>query len=220
MSDFIDLILRVDVYLEKLLQSVGIWIYVVLFFIIFSETGFVVTPFLPGDSLLFAVGTLSARGLLDPWVASSVMSVAAILGNVANYHIGRFVGPKVFSKEKSLFFNKKHLDSTHAFYERYGAKAVVIARFLPIFRTFVPFVAGIGRMNYAKFMFYNALGSLLWTLSLTWIGYHFGNLPFVKKNFSVVIVGIIVVSLLPALFKALTIRADRSKTVSCKVSDS
>jgi len=211
MTGFVDLILHVDVYLESLLQFIGAWVYALLFFVIFSETGFVVTPFLPGDSLLFAVGALSARGLLDPWVAFSVMSTAAVLGNVVNYHIGRFVGPKIFSKEKSLLFNKKHLDATHAFYERHGSKAVVIARFLPIFRTFVPFIAGIGRMNYGKFMFYNALGSFLWTLSLTWIGYHFGNLDFVKKHFSMVIVGIIVVSFLPVMIKAITSRVSRVK---------
>lgn len=210
MSEFVDFILHVDIYLERLLEFVGSWTYVVLFFIIFSETGFVVTPFLPGDSLLFAVGALAARELLDPWVAFGTMSIAAVLGNVVNYHIGRYVGPKVFSKEKSIFFNKKHLETTHAFYEKHGSKAVVIARFLPIFRTFVPFVAGIGRMNYGKFMFYNALGSVLWTSSLTWIGYHFGNLSFVKENFSLVIVGIIVVSFLPTVIKALSMRREKN----------
>lgn len=210
MSGVLDIILHVDIYLESLLQFAGSWTYVVLFFIIFSETGFVVTPFLPGDSLLFAVGALSARELLDPWLAFGVMSAAAVLGNVVNYHIGRFVGPKVFSKENSIFFNKKHLESTHAFYEKHGSKAVVIARFLPIFRTFVPFVAGIGRMNYGKFMFYNALGSILWTSSLTWVGYHFGNLAFVKSHFSLVIVGIIVISFLPTVIKAISIRREKN----------
>ncbi|MCX7823292.1 MAG: VTT domain-containing protein [Syntrophobacterales bacterium] len=199
--DLIELIFHVDRYLENLLQLIGDWAYVVLFLIIFSETGLVVTPFLPGDSLLFAVGALAARGMIDPWIASIVMSIAAVLGNVANYHIGRFVGPKVFSKEGSLFFNRKHLDTAHAFYERHGAKAVVIARFLPIFRTFVPFVAGIGRMSYGKFTFYNTFGSLLWTFSFIWVGYHFGNLPFVRKHFSMVIVGIIIVSFLPTFIK-------------------
>lgn len=206
MSDFLDLILHVDRYLETLLQLIGNWVYAVLFLIIFSETGFVVTPFLPGDSLLFAVGTLAARDLIDPWIAFITMGTAAIIGNVVNYHIGRFVGPKVFYKESSVFFNKKHLDSTHAFYERHGAKAVVIARFLPIFRTFVPFVAGIGRMNYAKFMFYNAFGSILWTFSLLWAGYYFGNIPLIKKNFSLVIIGIVVVSFLPTLIKIFSLR--------------
>lgn len=210
MPNFLDLILHVDRYLEDLLQFANNWIYGILFFIIFSETGFVVTPFLPGDSLLFAVGALAARGFIDPWTASLTMSLAAVLGNILNYHIGRFVGPKVFSKETSIFFNKKHLETTHAFYERHGAKAVVIARFLPIFRTFVPFVAGIGRMNYGKFMFYNALGSVLWTFSLLWIGYHFGNLPFVKRHFSIVIIGIIAVSFLPTLIKIFGLREKNS----------
>lgn len=210
MADFLELILHVDRYLETLLQLIGNWVYAVLFFIIFSETGFVVTPFLPGDSLLFAVGTLAARDLIDPWVAFITMGMAAIIGNVVNYHIGRFVGPKVFYKESSIFFNKKHLDSTHAFYERHGAKAVVIARFLPIFRTFVPFVAGIGRMNYAKFMFYNAFGSILWTLSLLWAGYYFGNIPLIKRNFSLVIIGIVVVSFLPTLIKIFNLRKSRN----------
>ncbi|GAB5047413.1 DedA family protein [Thermodesulfovibrio sp. TK110] len=205
MFDLIDILLHIDVYLESLLSEIGNWIYVVLFFIVFSETGFVVTPFLPGDSLLFTVGALSSRQLLCLWSSFMVLSIAATLGNTVNYHIGKFVGPKIFSKENSLLFNKKHLYTTAVFYEKHGAKTIIIARFLPILRTFAPFVAGIGRMNYAKFQIYNIFSSFLWSSSFIGAGYLFGNLPVVKENFSMFILGIIIVSVIPSIIKAISV---------------
>lgn len=209
MSEIIDIILNIDVYLETLFSKVGNWIYVILFLIVFSETGFVVTPFLPGDSLLFAVGALSSKELICPWSSFIVLSLAAILGNTVNYHIGKYVGPKIFSKENVWFFNKRHLQTTSAFYEKHGAKTIIIARFLPIIRTFAPFVAGIGKMKYLKFQLYNILSSILWNASFITTGYYFGNLSFVKENFSIFILGIILVSILPTIFKAISTK--RSK---------
>lgn len=206
MSELIDLLLHVDIYLETLFSKVGLWIYLVLFLIIFSETGFVVTPFLPGDSLLFAVGALSSRQFICPWSSFFLLSLAAVLGNTLNYHIGKYVGPKIFYKENSLFFNKKHLHTTARFYEKYGAKTIVIARFLPILRTFAPFVAGIGKMKYNKFQLYNIASSLLWSGSFISVGYFFGNLPFVKNNFSFFILAIIVLSIIPTVVKVIMIK--------------
>lgn len=211
MSELIDIILHIDIYLETLFLQIGIWIYVLLFFIIFSETGFVVTPFLPGDSLLFAVGALSSREFICPWSSLILISIAATLGNTLNYHIGKFIGPKIFYKENSIFFNKKHLQTTAQFYEKHGAKTIIIARFLPIIRTFAPFVAGMGRMSYSKFQAYNVFSSLLWSSSFIGAGYFFGNLPFVKKNFSLFIIGIIIISVLPTIIKAINIRRSKSK---------
>lgn len=211
MSDFLEILLHIDIYLENLLFQIGNWIYAVLFFIVFAETGFVVTPFLPGDSLLFTVGALSSRQLLCPWSSFIILSIAATLGNTVNYHIGRYVGPKVFSKENSIFFNKKHLYTTHAFYEKHGAKTLIIARFLPVIRTFAPFVAGIGRMNYSKFQAYNILSSVLWSGSFIWSGYFFGNLPIVKQNFSIFILGIIIVSIMPSIIKAISMKRSKAK---------
>lgn len=202
----IELLFHIDIYLESIFYKIDKWIYLVVFLIVFSETGFVVTPFLPGDSLLFTVGALSSRQLLCPWSSFLLLSLAAVLGNTVNYHIGKFVGPKVFSKEKSRFFNKKHLLTTHEFYEKHGAKTIIIARFLPILRTFAPFVAGIGKMSYLKFQLYNILSSLLWSGSFIVAGYFFGNIPVVKNNFSLFILGIIVVSFLPTVLKALSLR--------------
>ncbi|MGB9891841.1 MULTISPECIES: DedA family protein [Thermodesulfovibrio] len=206
MSDLIDILLHIDIYLETLFSQIGIWIYVVLFFIIFSETGFVVTPFLPGDSLLFAVGALSSREFICPWSSFILISIAAVLGNTLNYHIGKFIGPKIFHKENSLLFNKKHLQTTALFYEKHGAKTIIIARFLPILRTFAPFVAGIGKMRYPKFQIYNIFSSMLWSGSFIFAGYFFGNLPFVKQNFSMFILGIIIISVIPTIWKALMIK--------------
>lgn len=206
MSDLIDILLHIDIYLETLFSQIGIWIYVVLFFIIFSETGFVITPFLPGDSLLFAVGALSSREFICPWSSFILISIAAVLGNTLNYHIGKFIGPKIFHKENSLLFNKKHLQTTALFYEKHGAKTIIIARFLPILRTFAPFVAGIGKMRYPKFQIYNIFSSMLWSGSFIFAGYFFGNLPFVKQNFSMFILGIIIISVIPTIWKALMIK--------------
>jgi membrane-associated protein len=198
-AQFIDIVLHLDKHLAVLVQQYGLWIYGILFVIIFSETGFVVTPFLPGDSLLFVAGALAAigEGGMDIAVLIGVLSAGAILGNMVNYQIGRYLGPKVFHWENSRFFNKAALMKTHAFYELHGGKTLVISRFLPLFRTFAPFVAGIGAMTYARFTLFNLIGALGWVLSLTLAGYWFGNMPWVKQNLSVVIVGIIVVSLVP-----------------------
>lgn len=209
MSELIDIILNIDIYLETLFSKIGIWIYLVLFLIIFSETGFVVTPFLPGDSLLFAVGALSSRQFICPWSSFMLISIAAVLGNTVNYHIGKYVGPKIFYKDKSIFLNKKHLKTTALFYEKHGAKTIIIARFLPIIRTFAPFVAGIGRMRYAKFQAYNILSSIIWSGFFIIAGYFFGNLPIVKENFSLFIIAIIVLSILPTIIKAINIKRNK-----------
>lgn len=199
LAAFIDIVLHLDKYLAVLVQQYGVWIYAILFAIIFSETGFVVTPFLPGDSLLFVAGALAAVGGMNIMVLLALLVVAAAAGNMLNYHIGRYIGPRVFKWEDSLFFNKAALQKTEAFYEKHGGKTLVLSRFLPLFRTFAPFVAGVGRMNYLRFCVYNLVGATLWVVSLLLVGYFFGNLPWVKQNLSVVIVGIVVVSLLPAL---------------------
>jgi membrane-associated protein len=196
---FFDVVLHLDKHLAVLVQQYGLWIYGILFVIIFSETGFVVTPFLPGDSLLFVAGALAAigEGGMDIAVLMGVLTVAAVLGNTVNYHIGRFLGPKVFHWENSRLFNKGALLKTHLFYEKHGGKTLVISRFLPLFRTFAPFVAGIGAMSYVKFTLFNLIGALGWVVSLCLAGYWLGNMPWVKANLSVIIVGIIVFSLVP-----------------------
>jgi membrane-associated protein len=199
LTQFIDIVLHLDKHLVMLVQQYGLWIYGILFFIVFAETGFVVTPFLPGDSLLFVAGALAAlgEGGMDIFILIGVLLAAAVLGNMLNYQIGRFLGPKVFHWENSRFFNKDALVKTHLFYEKHGGKTLVISRFLPLFRTFAPFVAGIGSMSYAKFAFFNVIGALAWVVSLCLAGYWLGNLPWVKQNLSLMIVGIIVLSLLP-----------------------
>jgi membrane-associated protein len=199
LTQFIDIVLHLDKHLAVLVQQYGLWIYGILFFIVFAETGFVVTPFLPGDSLLFVAGALAAigEGGMDIFVLMGVLSAAAILGNMVNYQIGRFLGPKVFHWESSRFFNKNALIKTHEFYEKHGGKTLVLSRFLPLFRTFAPFVAGIGAMSYAKFTFFNLIGAIAWVVSLCLAGYWLGNIPWVKQNLSIIIIGIIVFSLLP-----------------------
>ncbi|MBN8456179.1 DedA family protein [Accumulibacter sp.] len=199
LASFIDIILHLDKHLAVLVQQYGQWIYAILFVIIFSETGFVVTPFLPGDSLLFVAGALAALGGMDIVVLLAVLAVAAVLGNMVNYQIGRFLGPRVFQWEQSRFFNKTALEKTHAFYEKHGGKTLVISRFLPLFRTFAPFVAGIGAMSYSRFTFFNLVGGLGWVGSLTLAGYWFGNLPWIQKNLSLVILAIIAISLVPVV---------------------
>jgi membrane-associated protein len=193
----VDVLLHLDEHLAVLVQQYGVWIYAILFAIIFSETGFVVTPFLPGDSLLFVAGGLAAVGGMDIFILVISLAAAAALGNMLNYQIGRYLGPKVFQWQGSRFFNREALLKTQTFYERHGGKTLVISRFLPLFRTFAPFVAGIGVMDYTRFLFFNLLGALAWVLSLTLAGYFFANLPWVQKNLSLVIVGIILVSLIP-----------------------
>ena len=197
LAAFIDMILHLDKHLAVLVQHYGTWIYAILFVIIFSETGFVVTPFLPGDSLLFVAGALAALGGMNIGLLLAVLVAAAALGNMLNYQIGRFLGPKVFHWEGSRFFNRTALDRTHAFYEKHGGKTLVISRFLPLFRTFAPFVAGIGAMTYSRFTFFNLIGAVSWVGLLTLAGYFFGNLPWVQANLSVVILAIIALSLVP-----------------------
>lgn len=211
---FIDIVLHLDQHLAWLVSQYGVWTYSILFLIIFCETGLVVTPFLPGDSLLFALGALAATGALQPVLLCVLLMAAAIIGDNLNYWIGRVVGPKVFTKEKSLLFNKQYLIRTEQFYEKYGAKAVIIARFVPIVRTFAPFVAGIGQMRYAKFLLFSIAGGALWIIGLIAAGYFFGNIPFVKKNFSLVIVAIIVISVLPGVLEFLRSRAAKPETVN------
>jgi membrane-associated protein len=205
----IDLILHLDKHLVELVTQYGAWTYAILFLIIFCETGLVVMPFLPGDSLIFAVGTLAAKGVLDLFWVSILMIIAAIIGDTINYWIGYKIGPKVFSSQDSRLLNRRHLDRTHQFYEKYGGKTIIIARFMPIIRTFAPFVAGIGRMNYSRFLLYNVVGGVLWIVLFMLAGYLFGNIPIVKRNFTLVIFGIIVVSILPGVIEYL--RAVRTK---------
>lgn len=197
----IDFILHIEVHLDYLIQTYHGWTYLILFLIIFCETGVVVLPFLPGDSLLFAIGAFAARGSFDFWTISLSLLAAAIIGDSVNYAIGKYVGPKVFYKDNSKFFNKDHLIKAQKFYEKYGAKTIIIARFIPIVRTFAPFVAGIGEMTYKKFMTYNVVGAILWVFSFIPLGYFFGNLPFIQSNFKLVMVAIIVISVLPAIFE-------------------
>lgn len=199
LASFIDLVLHLDKYLTVLVQQYGTWIYAILFVIIFSETGFVVTPFLPGDSLLFVAGAVAALGGMDIGILFAVLASAAVLGNMLNYQIGRYFGPKVFQWESSRFFNKAALEKTHAFYEKHGGKTLIISRFLPLFRTFAPFVAGIGAMTYPRFTLFNLLGGIGWVGSLTLAGYWFGNLPWIQQNLTLVIVAIIGLSLVPLL---------------------
>lgn len=194
---FVDLALHLDVHLLRLVAQYGVWIYAILFAIIFCETGLVVTPFLPGDSLLFVAGAVAAAGEMNIHLLFALLAAAAFLGNAANYAIGRFLGGRLFRDPKSRFLNPRHLEDAHAFYERHGGKAVVISRFLPIIRTYVPFVAGMARMSARSFVAYNAIGAIAWVGGLAYAGYFFGNIPWIKGNLTAIIVGIIVVSLLP-----------------------
>ena len=210
-SKVVDFVLHLDVHLSALILQYGIWTYVILFVVIFCETGLVVTPFLPGDSLIFAAGTFAARGDLNVLGLFLILSAAAVLGDTANYWIGKIIGPKVFQKENSRIFKKAYLERTHNFYEKYGAETIIIARFVPIVRTFAPFVAGIGRMSYGKFLSYNIIGGVGWVALFTFGGYFFGNIPFVRKNFSLVIIAIIVISLLPAVLEIIKHRREKRK---------
>lgn len=195
----IDFIVHIDVHLTELASTYGPWLFLILFLIIFCETGLVVTPFLPGDSLLFVTGAIAATGAFNIHLMVATLIVAAILGDTANYHIGRVVGLSVFDRPNSRIFKRRYLDQTHAFYERHGGKTVIIARFAPIVRTFAPFVAGVGSMRYLRFLQYNVIGAVLWVASFSYVGYLFGNLPFIKKNLSVLILAIVVISIMPAI---------------------
>jgi len=205
---FVDFFLHLDRHLAEVIQAYGAGTYALLFAIVFMETGLVVTPFLPGDSLLFAAGSFAALGALDVRALFALLAFAAVLGDNLNYAIGRYLGPKVFHYERSRFFNPDHLRKTHAFYERYGVKAIIIARFVPIVRTFSPFVAGVGAMRYPRFLAFDVAGGILWVGVCTFAGYFFGNLPFVKKNFSLVVLAIIAISLTPALVEVLRHRRE------------
>ena len=196
LKKLLDYVLHLNVHLDALVLQYGMWVYAILFLIVFCETGLVVTPFLPGDSLLFAVGALAAGGKLDVWLVTFVLLLAAVVGNTVNYWVGRFAGRKLTEKFPRLI-KKKHLDRTHAFYERYGGKTIIITRFVPIVRTFAPFVAGFGTMTYPRFMVFNIAGGLLWVGLIVPAGYFFGNLPVVKNNFGMVVIAIVVVSMLP-----------------------
>ena len=203
----LDILLHLDRHLDTIIQQYGVWTYLILFLIIFCETGLVVTPILPGDSLLFAVGTFAARGALDLGVVLLLLSVAAVAGDTVNYAIGYRVGPRIFRKEGVRFLNREYLDRTHRFYERHGAKTIVIARFVPIIRTFAPFVAGVGQMSYARFVTYNVAGGVGWIAALVLGGHLFGNIPVVRQNFTLVIFAIIVLSVLPGVIEFLRQRS-------------
>ena len=200
LSFLIDFILNVDVHLQTFVQTYGAWVYALLFLIIFTETGVVVMPFLPGDSLLFVVGALCGVGLMNLPLVMALLIVAAILGDQVNYSIGRAIGPRVWQWEQSRWFNKRAFEQAHAFYERYGGITIVLARFMPFIRTFAPFVAGVSAMDRAKFTFYNVIGALIWVISLTLAGYLFGNLPWVKENLDKIIWALILVPGLIALY--------------------
>ncbi len=203
----IDIVLHLDRHLQWLVSNYGAWIYAILFLVIFCETGLVVTPFLPGDSLLFVAGTLAAAGGMYIHAVFLVLAAASFSGDNTNYWIGRIIGPHVFTREKSWAFNPAHLERTRRFYEKHGGKTITIARFVPIIRTFAPFVAGIGRMSYGRFLFYSFAGSVLWISSLTYAGYYFGNIPAVKQNLALVIVGIVILSVMPGVIEYLRSRA-------------
>jgi membrane-associated protein len=208
---FVDFFLHLDQHLAEVIQRYGTSTYALLFLIVFLETGLVVTPLLPGDSLLFAAGSFAGLGILRFWPLFFLLCAAAILGDTVNYAIGARLGPRVFHYPKSRFFNPEHLKKTHAFYEKYGGKTIIIARFVPIVRTFAPFVAGIGAMSYARFLGYNVIGGVLWVSVCLFSGYFFGNLPVVKQNFSLVVIAIVFISLLPAVIEYLRHRAEAKR---------
>ena len=206
----IDIILHLDVYLDMLVRNYGVWIYAILFLVIFCETGLVVMPFLPGDSLLFIAGAVAAGGGMDPVLLGALLMLAAILGDSTNYVIGRTAGERLFSNPDSKIFRRDYLQKTHDFYERHGGKTVTMARFLPIFRTFAPFVAGVARMFYPRFFMFSVFGTILWVGGLVTLGYFFGNVPFIKTNLSLLVVGIILLSLVPMIIGVVRSRFGRS----------
>ena len=204
----LDFVLHFDTHLTEFVREYGTWVYAILFTIVFAETGFVVTPFLPGDSLLFAAGAVCARGDLSIWAMLGLLVLAAFTGNAVNYSVGRFIGPRVFNSSFRLL-NKQYLDRAHAFFESYGGKAIVLGRFVPIVRTFVPFVAGAAHMTTAAFVSYNAVGAVAWVALCLFTGWFFGNIPIVKNNFSLVTIAIVLVSLLPMAFEIWSHRQKR-----------
>jgi len=209
-SEIINIFLHIDDYLSVIINNYGAWTYALLFLIIFMETGLVVTPFLPGDSLLFAAGTFAGMGSLNIGLLIILLIAAAILGDTVNYWIGHFVGPRAFSGN-TRFLKKEYLDRTHDFFEKHGGKTIILARFIPIIRTFAPFVAGVGAMSYGRFLLYNIVGGIIWVTLFTLGGYYFGRLPFVQDNFTIVVLAIILISVLPAAYEFLKSRLESSK---------
>ncbi len=211
--NLIDFIIHIDLYLNQIIQEYGLWTYLILFLIIFLETGFVATPFLPGDSLLFAAGAFAAMGSLEALWLIGLLALAAILGDTTNYWIGRHAGNKISNPKYTRYINKEYLEKTQHFYEKHGGKTIIIARFLPIIRTFAPFVAGIGKMSYWKFLSYNITGGIAWVLIFVSGGYYFGNIPIVRENFTIVILAIIVISLIPAAIEVTNHYRRRKKAI-------
>lgn len=205
-KDFIDFVLHLDVRLPQLVNDIGVWTYLIMFALIFCETGLVVIPFLPGDSVIFVIGVLSHDGKLNLFAMMVVLMAAAIIGDTVNYHIGKAFGHKLFKNPDAKLFKKKYLDKTHEFYERHGGKTIIIARFVPIIRTFAPFVAGMGSMSYVKFISFNIIGGISWVILFLFAGFFFGSISFVKNNFTFVIFAIIFISLLPGLITYLNSR--------------
>jgi membrane-associated protein len=203
LATLFDIALHLDRHLQALVAAHGAWIYLILFAIVFCETGLVVTPFLPGDSLLFVSGTIAAAGGMDIHLLAVLLIIAAVFGDAVNYAVGHYLGPRVFRSGESRWLNPKHLERAHAFYERHGGKTIIIARFVPIIRTYAPFVAGAASMTYAKFALYNVTGAILWVVSLAYAGYFFSNVPWVKDNLTLVIIAIIILSILPGVVEIL-----------------
>lgn len=214
MMHLLDIILHLDVHVAEWIQMFGPWIYVLMFLIIFAETGLVVTPILPGDSLLFALGAFTViDGGLDLWILLTTLSVAGVLGDAVNYHVGKYMGPKVFERDSKIF-KREYLEQTQAFYDKWGPFTIVAARFAPIVRTFAPFVAGIGSMNYRKFFVFNVIGGILWVFTFILAGHFFGNMPAVKRNFHIVIFGVIGVSLIPIIWPWISSKIRKKTTLS------
>jgi membrane-associated protein len=203
LAPLIDLVLHLDDHLQALVVNYGAWVYLILFLIVFCETGLVVTPFLPGDSLLFVAGAIAAAGGMNIHLLVLLLILAAVLGDAVNYGVGHYIGPRVFKSRESRWLNPRHLERAHAFYERHGGKTIIIARFVPIVRTYAPFVAGAASMPYPKFALYNISGAVLWVVSLGYAGYFFGNIPVIKNNLTLVILGIIFLSILPGVIEYL-----------------
>ena len=211
LKGFIDIILHLDEYLTIIIQNYGLWTYLILFLIIFAETGLVITPFLPGDSILFAAGAFAAIGSLNIKLLLAIIIIAAILGDTINYSIGKTIGRKIYERENTRFIKKEYLIKTNNFYEKHGTATIIIARFIPIIRTFAPFVAGVGEMRYGKFISYNIIGGVVWSSLLLLVGYYFGNLSVVKENFTLVILAIMVISIMPAVYTFLKERLKKER---------
>ena len=205
---FWDIIVHLDKHLAMLVQNYGLWIYAILFVIIFCETGLVITPYLPGDSLLFIAGALAATGGMDVHILVALLIVAAVLGDAVNYQVGAWAGPRIFKDDNARYLKKSHLDKAHAFYEKWGGAAIILARFTPFLRTYVPFVAGMSRMSYRQFALYNITGGMVWVASLTYLGYFFGNIAWVKANQGFMVIGIVIVSLIPVLIGVIKLRGN------------